>query len=212
MDMDKNMVLAQAVAKFPCLYKSDTLNYLRRPLTEQAWIKISKETNLTVQECKERWKHLRYGLVRSLRPTRHGFAKKKYYLYNNMKFLIPYLGTSGTNSNQKTIKHDEELEEFHDEDQEDPLEHDKFDNITHVVETYLSDDEESINKKSKINETQYNQSEQDKEIQTYTFEEEPRRMFLLSLLPEIADFSEDQMKTFRRKIFGLLDEINKDPS
>ncbi|XP_045775720.1 uncharacterized protein LOC123874436 [Maniola jurtina] len=211
MDMDKNIVLAQSVAKFPCLYKSDSIEYLRKPLTERAWLKISKETNLTVQECKERWKHLRYGLVRSLRPSRHGLAKKKYYLHNNMKFLIPYLGTSGTNSNEKTIQHDEEFEDFHDEVHENPLEDDKF-NMTHVVETYISDDEESINKKPKINETQHNHVEHENQTQPYTFEEDPRRMFLLSLLPEIADFSENQMKTFRRRIYGLLDEINKDPT
>lgn len=41
--------------------------------------------------------------------------------------------------------------------------------------------------------------------------ENPRKMFLLSLLPEINDMTENQMKIFRRKVLQLIDEISNVP-
>lgn len=37
----------------------------------------------------------------------------------------------------------------------------------------------------------------------------PRKMFLLSLLPEINNLNETQMKAFRRKVLGLIDEVSE---
>jgi hypothetical protein len=42
--------------------------------------------------------------------------------------------------------------------------------------------------------------------------ENPREMFLLSLLPEINDMTEHQMRIFRRKVLQLIDEISNVPS
>jgi hypothetical protein len=36
----------------------------------------------------------------------------------------------------------------------------------------------------------------------------PRKLFLLSLLPEINDMTENQMRLFRRKVLRLIDEIS----
>jgi hypothetical protein len=41
--------------------------------------------------------------------------------------------------------------------------------------------------------------------------ENPRKMFLLSLLPEISDMTENQMKIFRRKVLQLIDDISNVP-
>jgi hypothetical protein len=37
----------------------------------------------------------------------------------------------------------------------------------------------------------------------------PRKMFLLSLLPEINAMTENQMRVFRRKVLQLIDEISE---
>lgn len=37
----------------------------------------------------------------------------------------------------------------------------------------------------------------------------PRRMFLLGLLPELNSLDEAQMKSFRRKVFALIDDITE---
>ncbi|XP_023941175.2 uncharacterized protein LOC112048054 [Bicyclus anynana] len=201
MDMDKNLLLVKMVQKFPCLYKSDSIEYSSRVCTEKAWREVSKEIKISVIECKEKWKNLRYGLLRSLRPTRDGSAKKKYYLHDEMEFLIPYVGTS-TKTKKRIANYTEveELEEFKNE-HEDTYENDidRFD-ISHDVESNSVIDEDPLRKR-----VRKDYGEHEKSSNKF---EDSRRMFLLSLLPEIADFSENQMKMFRRKIFGLLDEIN----
>lgn len=37
--------------------------------------------------------------------------------------------------------------------------------------------------------------------------EDPKRMFLLSLLPDIKAMSESQMRKFKRRVLALVDEI-----
>jgi len=41
---------------------------------------------------------------------------------------------------------------------------------------------------------------------------EALKMFLLSLMPEVEYFSKDQIKLFKRKIFGVIDEISSQSS
>ncbi|CAH2232178.1 uncharacterized protein LOC120632636 [Pararge aegeria] len=205
MDMDKNLLLVKMVEKFPCLYKSDTIEYSTRNCTERAWREVSKEIKLSDIECREKWRNLRYGLLRSLRPTRDGAAKKKYYLHDEMEFLIPYVRIPAKKSKKRVINYIEEMEDFNKDELEDTFENDGF-NMSHDVDSYNFDDEDPLRKKAKTYETKNSYCEPDRSNVNL---EDPRKMFLLSLLPEIADFSENQMKTFRRRIFGLVDEINE---
>jgi hypothetical protein len=39
----------------------------------------------------------------------------------------------------------------------------------------------------------------------------PRKMFLISLLPEINAMTENQMRVFRRKVLQLIDEVSNVP-
>lgn len=40
-------------------------------------------------------------------------------------------------------------------------------------------------------------------------EDEPRRMFLLSLVPEVDEFTETQMRSFKRRVLDLIDEVSE---
>lgn len=40
-------------------------------------------------------------------------------------------------------------------------------------------------------------------------EDEPRRMFLISLVPEVDEFTETQMRSFKRRVLDLIDEISE---
>ncbi|XP_017480930.1 PREDICTED: uncharacterized protein LOC108370170 [Rhagoletis zephyria] len=50
--------------------------------------------NWSVAECKEKWRNIRNGFVRSLKPPPSGSSskiKKKYYLHEVMQFVLPYV-------------------------------------------------------------------------------------------------------------------------
>jgi hypothetical protein len=61
-------------------------------------------------------------------------------------------------------------------------------------------------KKQKDKLHEYLQPREDENTGTY---DSPRKMFLLSLLPEINTMTENQMRVFRRKVLQLIDEIHE---
>lgn len=119
-----------------------------------------------------------------------------------MAYLIPYIGTGASRCKRKRLT--EELEELTNEDHEDNFieyENDQLE-MPDDLETYDAiREEEPLKKRAKT------QVSQETSKTNSADDEVSRKMFLLSLLPEIANFSESQMKTFRRRIFGLVDEI-----
>ncbi|KAH9638522.1 hypothetical protein HF086_002257 [Spodoptera exigua] len=69
-------------------------------------------------------------------------------------------------------------------------------------------------KKSKANDNliRYLQQKPSNTLNNNEVSDDSRKMFLLSLLPEVNALTECQMRVFRRKIFSLLDEIVDSPS
>ena len=47
-----------------------------------------------VSDCQTRWRNLRNGFVRSLKPTPNGSStkqKKLYYLHDELQFVLPFV-------------------------------------------------------------------------------------------------------------------------
>nr|XP_021186856.2 uncharacterized protein LOC110373816 isoform X1 [Helicoverpa armigera] len=194
---DTNMLLIKTIEKFPCLYNYNLPEYLKRDITDSAWQEVASQTQLSVGECKEKWKNLRYGLLRSLRLNPDGTGKKKYYLHDEMEFVLPYIRTSRQHEmdlQQIEVETDEEANDFNDQDKKSSV-------IGHYQEEEIIP--EPPKKKSKNRDTKSNNNQ--------AFDES-RKMFLLGLLPEVNALTESQMKVFRRKILSLLDDIADTPN
>ncbi|KAJ0175126.1 hypothetical protein K1T71_009267 [Dendrolimus kikuchii] len=196
--VDKNMLLVNTIEKFPCLYNTNFNDYSKKDITDKAWNEISSQTQLTVAECKEKWKNLRYGLLRSLKPHPDGTIKKKYYLHDEMEFVLPYIKYSkqfGTVTTSLDDDTDEEISKNIIENTESPQ-----------PQQYFELDYNQIEPPKKRARSSNYKSTQQKSLH-FENPDNPRRLFLLSLLPEINELTEGQMKIFRRKILQLLDDI-----
>ena len=117
-----------------------------------------------------------------------------------MEFLLPYIRSSKL---QETISEtDEELNVYHD--------HDKHTSPLQLQYQEIEIPEPS-KKKSKTSDHFVKYLQQRPSNNTEVVDDS-RKMFLLSLLPEVNALSECQMRVFRRKILLLLDEIVDSPS
>uniref|UniRef100_A0A2A4J599 MADF domain-containing protein n=1 Tax=Heliothis virescens TaxID=7102 RepID=A0A2A4J599_HELVI len=195
---DTNMLLIKAIEKFPCLYNYNLPEYLKKDVTDTAWQEVASQTQLSVGECKEKWKNLRYGLLRSLRLNPDGTFKKKYYLHDEMEFVLPYIRSSKHHEvvlQQVEVETDEEANVFTDQDKESSL-----------LGQYQEEEiiPEPPKKKSKNRDSKSNNNN--------PVYDDSRKMFLLGLLPEVNALTESQMKVFRRKILSLLDDIADTPN
>lgn len=167
--------------------------------------------HILVTFCKEKWKNLRTVFVRNMKPAPSGSSrktKKPYYLNEYLQFLLPYVKpntdfTTSGNLSSPNSKHEILQENIEQSDTEDPDEdlvqqevyfNDKNTNIESpnhekggISEVQKHNPVKNTNKKRKCEVNQVDQSFIDfvnmKKKKKY--EEDPRKMFLLSLLPDI---------------------------
>ncbi|XP_026750147.2 uncharacterized protein LOC113510811 [Galleria mellonella] len=204
---DKNLVLVKTIERFPCLYNYNLSDYSKKELTDRAWNEVANETKLSVGECKEKWKNLRYGFIRSLKPNADGSVKKKYYLHDDMEFVLPFVKPLSKQFGlvQTPIENDTDDEYLDNqvESGQSPQQH--------YLESDMQQNLEPPRKKIRLQYENNAKILHQKHCPAERFDES-RKMFLLSLLPEINELTESQMRAFRRKVLSLIDEIVDTPN
>lgn len=167
-------------------------------------------------DCQTKWRNIRNGFVRSLKPTPSGSStkqKKLYYLHEELQFLLPFV-KSIVHTNEPgniPIPPKENTDESSSTTDEVPC----TQKPTDTLETPSSRSDESNSfKKPKIRKVT---NEADKAFVDWIKKKETktdsaRKMFLLSLLPDVENLSEEQMRKFRIKVLLLLEEIQSNQS
>uniref|UniRef100_A0A2M4CIX7 Putative alcohol dehydrogenase transcription factor myb/sant-like protein n=1 Tax=Anopheles darlingi TaxID=43151 RepID=A0A2M4CIX7_ANODA len=102
-DQQFNIDFVGAVKKHFCLFDSNSPEYKQAVMQDKAWQAVSQEVGESVDTCKKRWRNLRCCMTRYLKSVRDNTdlaangRRKPYYLYNYMKFVIPYLKVKDEN-------------------------------------------------------------------------------------------------------------------
>ncbi|XP_050306021.1 uncharacterized protein LOC126743101 [Anthonomus grandis grandis] len=65
--MSNEINLVQEIEKYECLYNYKIAEYSRKDITDKAWERVAKKTNLSVQECEEKWRNIRSSFLRSMK-------------------------------------------------------------------------------------------------------------------------------------------------
>nr|CAD7460045.1 unnamed protein product [Timema tahoe] len=193
------------------------------------------EPPLTLAGCKERWKNLRTVFVRKLKPalggsTRRG--KRAYYLKESMRFLLPHLKVVHNTHNPEhflsPIKADNsgDVEE---EFESDPLnipvdDEDELPGASGLQQYYDPPPPEDcphglvgrMSAASCADERENCPNLTDSrsfieflnlEKGRTTCDDDPRKQFLLSLLPDIKQMTDVQMRRFKIKVLNLVEDI-----
>lgn len=167
---------------------------------------------VSVPYCKEKWKNLRCVFVRKLKPSPAGSSKKAskpYYLSKFMSFVLPYIKTNSVcddvsgNVPSPTQPENDDAQSTTD-----------FPEPSNKLRKYTENEQTQPVKKQKIKLYEPDKSTEclkARGMENTSTNENPRKMFLLSLLPEISDMTENQMKIFRRKVLQLIDDISNVP-
>ncbi|KAL3269368.1 hypothetical protein HHI36_008439 [Cryptolaemus montrouzieri] len=220
-----NKSFVQEIEKRKCLYDYTCVDYSNKDLQEQSWQEISDIIGGTVDDCKSRWKNLRGGLTRYLnRPltlsgTRH---VKKYYLYDYMKFLLPFTRTRSRNNVGN--KSSDNLNEFISQneshgDVSTDLEMDLEENYNGNFQEnqfYTNDtnhaevDEDAVISKIPMqNEDPFGEAVKMYFARKLAKDQNPDLEFFKSILPDIADFSPSQKRRFKQKVLKAIDEVSQ---
>ncbi|RUS91301.1 hypothetical protein EGW08_000915 [Elysia chlorotica] len=116
MDTDQTTKLIVAVEKRPFLYDKTDPGYSNRNLLNAEWKKIAEEIGSDEAESRKRWKKLRDYFLKTHRETTTcksgsaGGKKKKWYLYDRMLFILPFISDRNTASNVTAISSDEDID------------------------------------------------------------------------------------------------------
>ncbi|XP_046403751.1 uncharacterized protein LOC124169242 [Ischnura elegans] len=226
-DQELNMKLVGEVEKHEVLYNYKLPGYSRKDVTEKAWKEVSVELGLPAQDCKEKWRNLRTVFMRKMKPspTGSGGKKKAYYLENAMQFCLPFIKTvippsSGnlptppcttqpsTSDNEGSETQVEELEDESTNASQnspsmspsiidDPPQHQTASLADQSVADYFKAKKAKLLSNAKAD-TSNQKIDRQQGI----------KMFLLSLIPELEELSDSQIKLFKRQVLRVIDDIS----
>jgi hypothetical protein len=128
-----------------------------------------------------------------------------------MQFLLPFVKPSAPNrdsqGNLPLPPPDTDKS-----DSEDDVDCDEIDTLPEMQASVQETEpapKKSHGKKTKYELSKVNQSfiEYCEQRKRKKYDNDPRKMFLMSLLPEIHEMSDSQMKQFKRRVLVLIDDI-----
>lgn len=170
-------------------------------------------------DVKEKWKNIRNGFVRSLKPTPSGSsskAKKPYYLHDVMQFVLPYVKPVQHSQNTGNISPDTEamtqLENVLGKNNEKTDSEAELSNLNQESSSSLVPKRKKkkfITKEQDVVDQAVLQYIKEKKVNN-TIEPVPdddRKMFLFSLLPDVKSLSETNLRTFKIKTLTLLEQL-----
>ncbi|XP_069966696.1 uncharacterized protein [Bactrocera oleae] len=219
---------------------------------------FSLSCSFVAKAAQKKWQNFRSILVRKLKQIQMGESVQQYYLYDHMKYIIPYLKkTYEPGILKRTVRqalrkiHVEpaeyetgsehstenmEIIENLTEDSHDPIYFENYEpnenNALKKMNIAVSSEDEGepefdndVVSKSQRSEPRDNILVNDKmtnfklmhaastpvpynkQRDQTIFGESPKRQFVLSLLPDLNEMTNSQMRQFKFKVLQLIDEI-----
>ncbi|XP_037931440.1 uncharacterized protein LOC119666229 [Teleopsis dalmanni] len=112
--------IINAVKARECLWNVYNDDYSKRCKLERAWQDVSDEVGKAEHFCKEKWRNVRTGFIRSLQSNsnQRGVAdeqnsliigRKRFYLYDQIKFLLPSLDALQHTRKRKKCSNDDKV-------------------------------------------------------------------------------------------------------
>ncbi|PZC82350.1 hypothetical protein B5X24_HaOG210653 [Helicoverpa armigera] len=230
--MAAEIQLINQIEQYEFLYNFNLPQYNRKDMVEEAWASIAANTNMSISDCKEKWRNIRSSFLRSMKPS--GIkVKKPYYLTEYLKFILPFLkptttGIEGADDSQygsPQNSNDDEVVSFikvepDDGDADDTTENNGDNGI---LNDFLTSRSPVVRKRRRFIPTRKNCSDPlriKSKPMTSAFQRNftsqpdlsssinsPMKMFLMSLVPELETMTEDQIRLFKIKSMMLIDEI-----
>ncbi|XP_022911956.1 uncharacterized protein [Onthophagus taurus] len=195
-ERDVNLKIVLEVEKHPCLYNFKLPDYTRKDLIEKAWSEVGKKTNMSMSDCKEKWKNVWSAF-----------------------FIVAYVKPTNPIENAGNIEHE------HPEEPASPDPAEKTDEKLQEVETLTAPTRKehcperatsstSIRRKIKLNDldSSFLKYLQNKKKNSATNDETAKRYFLLSLIPEVKNMNDQRMRQFKMKVLLLIENILSESS
>ncbi|CAI6353078.1 unnamed protein product [Macrosiphum euphorbiae] len=170
--------LVQEIEKYTCLYDYNLKSYSNDRAKTAAWNEISKTVNISVSECKEKWRNVRGRYLRQIKeqpPSGSGAKRKKkdYYLSEYLHFIEPFTKSRPQTGNLQAQENDNDGSETEADDE--------IDIDTSIICQETSDRNE---------------------------ETDPDMNFLKSLLPDIKALNPRLKRNLKYDIMKLVNDAN----
>ncbi|KAJ8716278.1 hypothetical protein PYW08_013563 [Mythimna loreyi] len=226
--------LINQIEQYEFLYNFNLPQYNRKDMVEEAWANIAANTNMSISDCKEKWRNIRSSFLRSMKPS--GLkVKKPYYLTDYLKFILPFLKPttgieSADDSQYDSPQHTNDSDIVVNFIKEEPTDGDNEEHVENNADNGILSDLLTRNKATVLRKRRrfvpmrknYSESLRPRmkpvsstcsrnyitpDLNSTTNNNSAMKMFLMSLLPEIETMTEEQIRLFKIKSMLLIDEI-----
>ncbi|XP_045461353.1 uncharacterized protein LOC123671514 [Harmonia axyridis] len=219
--------LIEAIEARPSLYNYNLKEYGKKDISEKNWLEVANETGKEVAICKDKWRNLRTVFTRHFKKS-----NTKYHLYDNLKFLIPFmryldLGNDDgqisndiqivyTSSAEEELDNSESIENYSEikiepiEIGEDVNKDDSYVFGCNDISTEKEIDSSTMpicTEKTSIKRQRQEEIPPQFDCKRRKQEEEAKTAFLMSLLPDFFLMNNQQSRRFKKRISEVVEEI-----
>lgn len=208
--------LVRLVKEHPCLYNFKLPEYSQREAIDDAWKEIGAQLNMDEKGLRDKWRNYRTVFMRRWKSSgsRGGSSSRSsYYLMDEMKFLLDYVKITVPLAGGSSIT---DLEKF-----KDKLE------TTYTDETtmYITEEEPSLSDnvvnqivapnvsvlQLSASDVAESATDVSRSVRVHSVNEtNPRRLFFMSILPELDKLTDKKFRKFRKLCLNYLDESDDD--
>ncbi|KAF0749795.1 Aspartate aminotransferase [Aphis craccivora] len=199
--------LVQEIEKYTCLYDYTVKSYSNDRAKTAAWNEVSKTVNISVSDCKEKWRNIRGRYLRQVKeqpPSGSGSKRKKkdYYLNEYLQFIEPFTKSRPQTGNLQT-------QENNNDDTENEVD-DEIDIDTSIICQETSVYKPKIIDKNELNKVATNyftnkKLTKDRDEET----DDPDMNFLKSLLPDIKTLNPKVKRILKYDMMKLVNDANE---
>ncbi|XP_072947423.1 uncharacterized protein [Epargyreus clarus] len=231
--MSNEIHFVREIEKRECLYNHNIPEYNRKDLSEQAWSEVARNRNLTVNECKEKWRNIRSSFLRSMKKSEK--VKKPYYLSPYLQFVLPFTKLHQTEYSEEqrtechmsedndadirisSVKSEPDVSEEQTQFEAVDIEELGADVISEKIPIQRSGNVHTICRRRRRPFTRTQEERRGVAARKQSAINVPNdssrlsnssmRYFLLSLLPDFETMTNDQIRMFKIKVMMLIDDI-----
>ncbi|XP_036337306.1 uncharacterized protein LOC118747353 [Rhagoletis pomonella] len=115
-DTELIIKIINAVKQRDCLWNVHSSEYAKRDKLERAWQEVADDVGRQDVFCREKWRNVRTGFLRSIQYNSNMCSdnndstedlptprRKRFYLYDEMKFLLPSTETIGQTKKRRKL-------------------------------------------------------------------------------------------------------------
>ncbi|XP_044745872.1 uncharacterized protein LOC123307573 [Coccinella septempunctata] len=229
-DREFCLKLIRAVKSRPVLYDYNEEDYGLKNITDKVWEEVAEEIGGEVGLCKDKWRNMKTVFTRHLKKTNFN-SNISYHYYEDLKFLLPFIKRPVVVQDKPNICNDIQIvytssppkdslndaeppnhivyktELIHSDTLDIDVKHNDLFQTYYQTEAFSTQSPRVGQSTNKRKRNENLSADEEISEERRKLEEDSKKAFLLSLLPDVNLMDRQQTRRFKKRVLEIVDGI-----